>query len=133
MSPTTTAKDTLHVGIPIVLEGRSPSRPFSVVFEDDGETGYFYGLDLEKGDEPILDAMHIYDVAFVTDRDKPCLIEIAWSSDGLKSGLLINGKMHALFDFETRRGYCRSGCPRSSKTWTTFDHTWSDDAIGLLQ
>ncbi len=78
------------VGVPATIEGPSPRSSFAVVFEDDGVTGYFYGLDFAGKENPILDAMHVYNVAQVTDRDKPSLVQLVWSSDGLKSALLIN-------------------------------------------
>lgn len=37
----------------------SPTSTFSGVFEDDGETGYFYAYDRAREEDRILDAMHI--------------------------------------------------------------------------
>jgi hypothetical protein len=119
---------TVRVGKPVVLECPSPTAKYSVVFEDDGDTGYFYGLDLSlEGPTPIVDAVHIYDVKQVTDRKKPCAFEVIWSKDGLKAGLLINGYMHAVFDFEARKGWCRTGFPPGS-TYTPTHH-WDDAAL----
>jgi hypothetical protein len=122
----------LNVGIPTVIEGRSPSGLYSAVFEDDGETGYFYALDRGRGEQPIVDAMQIYNVQSVIDRHNPTAAEIRWSSDAMKSALILNGVMHALFDFSARRGYCRTGYPAPSKQWSKFDHSWSDDVPKLL-
>lgn len=41
----------------------SLTHPHSAFFEDDGETGYFYALDLNRSENMILDALHIYNVA----------------------------------------------------------------------
>ncbi len=112
----------LHVGVATVVESRSPLWPVGTIFEDDGETGYFYALDLQSNDTPIIDAMHIYDVASVADKEAASFIEIRWSSDGLKSGVLINAHLHALFDFLERRGYCR-----------TNSDAWSDSVANLLR
>jgi hypothetical protein len=38
------------------------------MFEDDGDTGYFYAC--EKMNGPILDAMRIDDVVDIVDRDR---------------------------------------------------------------
>lgn len=127
------AEATITVGEPIAVEGPSPGSAFGVVFEDDGDTGYLYGLDFARKGNPIVDALHIYNVDQVTDRDKPSLVQLVWSSDGLKAALLINGYPHAVFDFDARRGYCRSGFPPADANWTDFDHSWDDCAVELFR
>lgn len=57
MRPTVVVEQTIKVGEKIVIEGPSPSTDFAVVFEDDGETGYFYGLDESCQSDPIVDAL----------------------------------------------------------------------------
>lgn len=126
------AEQTVTVGTPVTVECASPSNEYAVVFEDDGETGYFYGLDTRLSDRPILDALHIYNVQNVTDGDKPSQVQVVWSADGLKSALIINRYPHAVFDFEEHRGYCRSGFPPADPTWTKYDHEWQESAIELL-
>lgn len=106
-----TVEQEITVGEPVVVDGPSPLTAFAVVFEDDGETGYFYGLDTSRKENPILDALHIYNVSNVTDRHIPSKVQIIWSADGLKSALLINRCPHAIFDFQSKRGYCRTGFP----------------------
>ena len=54
----------------------SPGGHYSAVFEDDGETGYFYAMDLNRTDQMILDAVQIYNVANVTDNDNPSTLVI---------------------------------------------------------
>ena len=44
-------------GKPTVVDSASPAGCWAAVFEDDGETGYLYALDLsaeEKGEEVVL-------------------------------------------------------------------------------
>lgn len=126
------AEETITVGQPVVIEGHSPHAPLGVVFEDDGTTGYLYGLDFSREDNPIVDAMLIYNVAQVVDRDTPSLVQLFWSSDGWKAAVLINEYPHAIFDFEARRGYCRTAFPPPDRSWTQFDHAWDDGALGLF-
>jgi hypothetical protein len=126
------AEETIIVGQPVVVEGPSQNAPFGVVFEDEGTTGYHYAVDFTRGDNSILDAMHIYNAAQVTDRQVPSLVQIIWSRDGLKSALMINKYPHAVFDFEACRGYCRTGFPPRCHGWTEFDHTWDDNALDLF-
>lgn len=128
----TVAEQTFTVGEPTVVEGPSPGAGFVVVFEDDGHTGYLYGLDPGRDGNPIVDAMHIYNVANITDRDLPSVVRLAWSVDGLKAILLINDYPHAIFDFEARRGYCRTGFPPPDPNWAEFDHAWDDRAVDLF-
>jgi hypothetical protein len=60
MQPFLVAQDAFSPGTPTTIEAPSPSVPLAVVFEDDGDTGYFYALELEDRDNPIVDALHIY-------------------------------------------------------------------------
>jgi hypothetical protein len=111
----------------------SPSSQFSAVFEDDGETGYFYAYDRGNPERAILDAAHIYNVANITDRDRDSVADFVWSSDGLKAGLLINGHLHAVADFESRRAYCRANFPPPGGEWAGGDRVpWSDDLEKLF-
>ncbi len=114
----------------------SPTHPNSAFFEDDGETGYFYALDLARSDNMIVDAVQIYNVANVSDRERDSSISIRWSADGMKCALLINDYPHAAFDFTAKRGYCRTNFPNlpnsPSDCWDSSDHHWSDDAIAWL-
>lgn len=131
--PVLVAEDKLTVGNPSVVEGPSPSGPYSAVFEDDGETGYFYALDHRKQEQPILDALHIFNVDQVSDRHLPSLFQIVWSGDGLKVMLLINDYPHAVFDLEASRGFCRTGFPPPASDFSSEGHDWSDDALKHFQ
>src|SRR5579862_644513 len=101
----------LLVGRPIVIEGPAPEGNCLAVFEDDGDTGYFYAVDRSLEPEPIRDALHIYNVDHVADRERPSMVSIGWSLDNAKVVLLINGRAHAIFDFRRKQGFCRSGFP----------------------
>lgn len=127
------AQETITVGEEIAIFGDSPQGRFSTIFEDDGKTGYFYAWDNEKSNDKILDALHIYNVKNVTDKNIPSKVEIVWSYDGLKSALLINDYPHAVFDFAEKRGYCRTNFPSSDKNWTKFEHDWTDEALNLFK
>ena len=126
-------REVLSPGTPVVIDSVAPGSSFAVVFEDDGDTGYFYGLDRSRDETPIVDALHIYNVASVVDKDKPSEVEIAWSSDSKKAFLFINRYPHAALDFEAKRGYCRSGFPAPSAGWAKHSHEWSDDVLELLK
>lgn len=127
------AEENFVVGAEAALEGASPLGRYSVVFEDDTQTGYFYALDLERGDNAICDALHIYDVASITDKHVPSLFQIVWSEDGLKTALLIDDQPHAIVDFESKRAYCVSGFPPPNLNWTSHSHEWDESAIDLFR
>ncbi|NJK93321.1 MAG: DUF2251 domain-containing protein [Blastochloris sp.] len=113
-----------------LVDSESPKGKWIVFFEDDAETAYFYALDAkekEAGRNPILEAMHIYNVKNVTDKDKESVVSIVWSSDGQKACLLINKYPHAVFDFENKRGYCRTNFPEPGK-WKP-DFKWDDKIL----
>lgn len=113
----------------------SATSSFSGVFEDDGETGYFHAYDRGNPENPILDAVHIYNVASIVDRDRTIdsEAEVRWSTDGLKAGLLINDYLHAVIDFEQCRAYCRTNCPPPGGAWEAPQREpWNDSLANLL-
>ena len=130
------AEETLIVGTPTVIPQDSSNGCYSAFFEDDGETGYFYAVDLSRSADRVVDAVHIYNVANIVDRDKPSWVNIVWSDDGMKCALLINEYAHAAFDFNLRRGYCRTNFPNFENLgkdgWIKADHSWSDHAVSWL-
>ena len=126
------AKQQFAVGTADFVEGAAPNGSFAVVFEDDGDTGYFYALDKSQSSQPIQDAMHIYDVANVTHKDLPSIVELGWSPDAHKAILLINDCAHAVFDFSAKRGYCRTGFPPPSESSGWKGHDWDDSAFKLF-
>jgi hypothetical protein len=127
------AEETITVGQPIVVEGRAPNTHYGAVFEDDGSTGYFYGLDFSRQEQPIVDARHIYDVEQVIDRDIPSVVQIVFSTDGTKAALVINKYPHAVIDFAARRSYCRTGFPPPSDEWSAHDGGWDDRVVEFFR
>lgn len=118
-------------GKPTVIDSASPAGCWAAVFEDDGATGYLYALDLSaqaRGENPIQEALHIYNVANVTDRDRESVAGIVWSEDSQKACLLINQYPHAVVDFAAKRGYCRSNFPPPGK-WRDHDFRWDDNIL----
>jgi len=67
---------------------------------------------------PILDAVHIYNVADLIDRHLESDVEIHWSADGLKAGLLINEYLYAVLDFAAHKAYSRSNFPPVAGAWS---------------
>ena len=60
------------VGRETQVFAESPLSPhYATVFEDDGQTAYFYALDT-RNEQPIAEALHIYNVADVSDSHLPC-------------------------------------------------------------
>jgi hypothetical protein len=130
-------EQTFRPGEKTFAAADAPGGQYSALFEDDGETGYLYAIDLNRTDNVILDAVQIYNVAKVRDRDRPSTLSIEWSNDGLKCALLINSYPHAAFDFASKRGFCRTNFPNFPEpavdAWTSSDHSWSDDAVAWLK
>jgi hypothetical protein len=113
-----------------VLQVDAPGGRFSAVFEDDRETGYFYGLHLSTEESPesqIVDALHVYDVRAVADSENAYSVEIRWAQDRNRVGLFIAGICQAVFDFDAKRAVCRSGFPPASGDFTS-SHDW-DEAL----
>jgi len=126
-------KQRFVLGVDTWIASDSATSSYSGVFEDDGDTAYFYAVDRAKAQGSILDAVHIYDVASVSDRAREFEAEIFWSSDGLKAGLLINERLHAIIDFEQCKAFCRSNFPPPGGAWhAETRECWRDDLASLL-
>lgn len=123
-------KQTLNVGVPCVVQSDSPISRYQAVFEDDGDTGYFYALDIEKADNPIVDALHIYNVQSVIDKDKPSQMHIIWSLDATKAALFINSYPHAIYNFADGIGCCRTGFPPPADASKT--HEWDESQMACF-
>jgi hypothetical protein len=122
----------LTVGEEQFVEGSAPGGRYAAIFEDDGDTGYFYALDLSHAEQPVQDALHIYNVVNIVNRDTLSTVTIGWSADSQKAALLINGNAHAVVDFSTKRGYCRTGFPPPSAESGWTGHDWDDAAVDLF-
>jgi hypothetical protein len=133
LQPVLVAEEQFTPGQPCTVMGPSHCTSFSAVFEDDGDTGYLYGLDRTSEAQPILDALQIYNVENVTDRDRPSTAQLVWSADGMKVALFINDYAHAAFDFVKQRGYCRTGFPPPSRTYSAEGHSWSDEVMEFFR
>ena len=130
---TVVAETTLMVGTPEVLEGASPTSPFQIVFEDDGDTGYLYAVRRNHDDSiKILDAVHLYTVSTVANADHPIEVKLVWDDPGRLGGVLIEDHCHALFDFDEERGHCIDEFPDppAGGNWTR--HGLSDELLGRL-
>ena len=126
-------RERFRPGTATVITSESPSSSFGCVFEDDGVTGYFYAVDRHSG-AGILDAVHIYHVPNLLNRDRDSEAEVQWSSDGLKAGLFINDQLHAIIDFDARIAYGRSNYPPPAGAWAGVTRIpWRDDLAGLLR
>ena len=111
------SEQDLVVGKATVIECDSPDGKRGVVFEDDGETGFFYARDYLLPSPSIADALHIYNVAGVTDRNRPSRLKIIWTRDFSAAALLINQNPYAAFNFSERCGYAEDPFPEpNSKT-----------------
>ena len=115
------------------LASDSPSSQYSAIFEDDGETGYFYAYERTEPEGTVLDSVHIYNVRNVVDREIPSVARILWSKDGLKAALLLNDHPHAVINFAARRAYSRSNFPRTTGPWSDRERApWSEDLMQLF-
>jgi hypothetical protein len=143
------------------LESFSPENNYGVVFEDDGETGYFYAVEKDK-DGPglrVLDALHIYEAAeFLADKAaaiigqadgsapgplpekegggskgiSPSKLLIIWSRDWMKCALVIDGHCQAIYDFKAQGGYNINEFPPPNDIWTKGDRKLTDELIRNL-
>jgi len=119
-------EQTFKVGDDLFIDSTTENS-YGVVFEDNGETGYFYAVDSKN--MKVLDGLHIYNVANVTDKHKPSTLKILWTEDESKAFLSINNYYHAVFDFRNKAGYCRTGFPESNNSWTNIKERILTDTL----
>lgn len=124
-----TTETDLAVGQPCQSHAQSPLTPhFAVVFEDDGQTGYFYALDTRNEQQPIATALHIYNVDNVTDAQLLGKIQICWHHQQDIAVLFINNYPHAAFHFGEKVGQSRNNgfpAPDENSGW---QHTSLNEA-----
>ncbi|MBV7388073.1 DUF2251 domain-containing protein [Pasteurellaceae bacterium TAE3-ERU1] len=107
-----TLEDTHTIGSPKQNGTHSNVQDhFAVMFEDDGESGYFYALDTRQA-QSVVDALHLYNVESFSDTlQADNQLQICWSQDGNLAVLLLNGQVQAAFDFAKLIGYNHSHFP----------------------
>lgn len=110
--------------------GSTAENNNAVIFEDNGETGYFYAVDINNNLE-ILDALHIYNVADITGKEKLSTVKILWTEDLNKAFLSINNYYHAVFDFQNKAGYCRTGFSNLNRKWTLISERHLTDELTI--
>ena len=113
------------VGTPEVLQSFFEYVPYGVVFEDDGDTGYFYAASKDG----ILDALHIYNVEDVSDKHIPNHVLILWNYACTLAALCINDYIHAVYDFVAQAGYCRNGFSEAHGEWVKVENRVLDDEL----
>lgn len=133
------------------IESFSAENNYGVVFEDDGETGYFYAVEKDK-DGPglrVLDALHIYQAdEFLAAKEaiagasggappkeqteKTSRLLIIWSRDWMKCALVVDGQCQAIYNFETQGGYNINEFPPPNDIWTKGDRKLTNELISSL-
>lgn len=139
-------------GQDLFIESRSPESNFGTVFEDDGDSAYFYAVEMDKEGTglKVLDALHIFETdegrgdavadAGVEDEpgddDKlrltagqPVKLLVVWSRDWEKCALVIGGLCHAIFDFKAHGGYSINEFPPPNDVWTKGDRKMTIERI----
>jgi hypothetical protein len=82
-----------------IIYEKGPDGLFAV-FEDDGHSGYLYLYEAKT--QEIVEQVHNYDTSDKM-RVRPQDVEIVWSRNGLKCGVLIWKKMRGIIDRQLRR------------------------------
>ena len=96
------------MGSPTLVDTMSEDGKWYVVFEDDGETGYFYAVDCSGEAQTIRGALHIYNVRDLPEATSSS-VDIVWSTDDQAVALAIDDVPHAAFDLVGKRATCRTG------------------------
>ena len=124
-------------GQDLFIESFSPENHFGVIFEDDGEAAYFYAVEKDEQGEGlrVLDALHIHEEDDPEDEDdaeeddEPADLKIIWSRDWKKCALVLDGFVHAFFDFENQGGYNINEFPPPNDFWSRGDRKLTPELI----
>jgi hypothetical protein len=125
------------IAFPILFDGAGPymkafeGSGYGVVFEDDGETGYFYATD--EAHESILDALQLYDYGDAIQLQPGDEIYIVWHPELEKAGIFFGERFHAVFDFRNKKACCRTDLPPATPGWVTGSHDWDPSMIAGLE
>jgi hypothetical protein len=138
-------EQTWTPGEDFFIDSLSPENHFGVVFEDDGEAAYFYAVEKDKEGDGlrILDGLHVYEADDQREAKRgeppagpkgslgatPVDLKIIWSRDWLKCALVLDGFVHALFDFENQGGYNINEFPPPNEFWTQGDRKLTPELI----
>ena len=108
----------------------SPNTEFTAIFEDDGEAGYLYAHNRAENSR-VVEAVQIYNVSSVVDKEWESECKILWSTDGMKALLLINDFPQAMLDFAEQCSYGRRGVQPQPGEW--HRSTWNENLLKLFQ
>jgi hypothetical protein len=84
-------------------------------------------LDLRREEQPIVDALHIYDAGDASGREHE--VELLWHAEGGAAVLVLDGEVQALVDFAEPRFMCRTGYPPPGPESPVDTHEWDQKAF----
>ena len=119
-------------GEDLFLESFAAENSYGVVFEDDGDTAFFYAVEKTNEELRILDALHIHESDEEAEPLPSAQLKIIWAKDWLKCALVIDGHVHALFDFEAHGGYNINEFPPPNEFWTAGDRKLTEELIKAM-
>lgn len=131
MKPFLGVETTIRVGVETAVESDTADGTLGVVFEDDGNTGYFYARDYRVTETLFVDALHIYNVGEMTDLERSVQLKIIWTRDFAAAALLFDQQPQAVFHFGRRCGYAADPFPKPDAK-SSWNHSAMDLSIREL-
>ena len=116
---------------PAVYATPFESTGFGVIFQDDGDTGYFFATDESQVD--ILDTLIVYRAGDDDRLNEGEAAYVVYSADAQRAGLYYHGEFQAVFDFRQKTGCCRRGEPDPVGDWCTSGHAWDPEMVKELE
>lgn len=126
---------TLLLDRPLILHCRSIFGRYGAIFEIDDETGYLYALDFKNQEQPIQDAVHLFNIAELGKRRRknPARLRLVWSKSGYRLRLEIDAVILAVLDFDGCRACCRTGFPPvCGSGWSPEGHAWRNELLAAF-
>jgi hypothetical protein len=108
-----TAREEFRRGHQAFFSFSSEKTGCTLVFEDDGESGYLYVLSSEQ---KIEEAVFVYESG-PHETTQTEVFEVAWSMDGWMARVQLGGELIALFNYRLQKLFSISNFP-SPRLWS---------------
>lgn len=126
-------EEKIVIGEECFFESHAADNNFVVIFEDDGETGYFYAAEKHpaSGELSVVDMVFIYDVESILPGNRRSALAIIWSTDWQRCALVLDEVCHAVFDFGNSGGYNLAEFPPPN-LWTGHERKLTKEMVAAF-
>lgn len=115
-------------GTQTTFSSHSTVAPFIGAFEDDGELGLLYALiQLPSGDPEVEEVAVVY--RNHETQSNAIKVDMVWSESGEQLGLIIDGHLDMVYDFNTKVSYTQYGGSPHHHEWRRYHLVWKQEWV----